>query len=654
MGRRLPVMTDIFISYARSTASQARQLADALRELGYEVWRDDELPAHRPYAEVIEERLAAARAVVVIWSAEAVKSEWVRSEADRARNERKLVQLTIDGATPPMPFDQIQCADLGNWRGDTDAPGWRKVTDSIKALVGAIAPAATLTVAPQRGVQPLLAVLPFDNLSADLELGYLSDGISEEILDTVARGSDVKVIARTSSFQFRGSDKSVRRIVAELKASHLLDGSVRQAGSRVRISAQLVDCATETPLWSDRFDRDLSDIFALQDEIAAAVAGALKRTFQARSEGRVEPAAFEAYRKGREVRHQAGAGSYAGVRASADLFQQAVDIDPNFARARGQLALDLANLARAGAADEPAALARKARSEAEAAIAMDPGLATPWVALSVLEPNAAYQRVEMLLERALQACPSDAQALAQRSRFLAVVGRFREAEPIAAEAVARDPLDAVAATYQGTLIYGLHGARAAVSFWDDAVDKWPTVVPVIVSAMNVAAVAHDLERARSLVSLARQHKLDGSAHVRNAIAFAEWTMTGDDSAPDALITTAERQLAEYGSARVDTLFFLCAYGRRDAAYGFVERSSFEHMRDPMGALQAGAYNPGMLFLRLDQGALIDDPRFVGLSAKLGLLDYWTATGHWPDAADDPTLSYNLRGEARRFVEAPGG
>lgn len=74
----------------------------------------------------------------------------------------------------------------------------------------------------------------------------------------------------------------------------------------------------------------------------------------------------------------------------------------------------------------------------------------------------------------------------------------------------------------------------------------------------------------------------------------------------------------------------------------------------MGALQAGAYNPGMLFLRLDQGALIDDPRFVGLSAKLGLLDYWTATGHWPDAADDPTLSYNLRGEARRFVEDPGG
>src|SRR5271169_6438829 len=100
-------MTDIFISYARSTEAQAKQVAEALRALGYGVWRDDELPAHRAYAEVIEERLKAARAVVVVWSTEAVKSQWVRSEADRAREDRKLVQLSVDGARPPMPFDQI-------------------------------------------------------------------------------------------------------------------------------------------------------------------------------------------------------------------------------------------------------------------------------------------------------------------------------------------------------------------------------------------------------------------------------------------------------------------------------------------------------------------------------------------------------------------
>ncbi len=133
-------MADIFISYARSTAVQAQQIADALRGLGYGVWRDDELPAHRAYAEVIEERLKAAKAVVVVWSAEAAKSEWVQSEADRARTDRKLVQLTVDGTPLPMPFGRIQCADLTGWTGDPDAAGWRKVVSSIDDLVGGAPP----------------------------------------------------------------------------------------------------------------------------------------------------------------------------------------------------------------------------------------------------------------------------------------------------------------------------------------------------------------------------------------------------------------------------------------------------------------------------------------------------------------------------------
>src|SRR5579863_6247447 len=129
-------MSDVFISYARSTESQAQLVSDALRALGYNIWRDDELPAHRAYTEVIEERLKAAKAVVVIWSAEAVKSHWVRAEADAAREAGTLVQLTIDGCNPPMPFNQIQCADMTGWSGDKNAAGWRKVVASIGDLAG--------------------------------------------------------------------------------------------------------------------------------------------------------------------------------------------------------------------------------------------------------------------------------------------------------------------------------------------------------------------------------------------------------------------------------------------------------------------------------------------------------------------------------------
>src|SRR5271157_1568110 len=129
-------MSDVFISYARSTAKQAQAVAAALRGLGYSVWIDDDLPAHRTYSRVIEEQMAAAKAAVVIWSADAVQSEWVLSEANRAREDRKLVQVTTDTARLPMPFDTIQCADLVGWTGEADAPGWRKVVASISELMG--------------------------------------------------------------------------------------------------------------------------------------------------------------------------------------------------------------------------------------------------------------------------------------------------------------------------------------------------------------------------------------------------------------------------------------------------------------------------------------------------------------------------------------
>src|SRR5260221_1916475 len=120
-------MSEVSTSYRRSTAREADAVARALRALGYSVWRDDELPAHISYADAIATELAGAYAAVVIWSAEAVRSQWVRSEADRARVDGKLVQITLGEASPPMPFDQIQCADLTGWRGGLDHAGWRKV-----------------------------------------------------------------------------------------------------------------------------------------------------------------------------------------------------------------------------------------------------------------------------------------------------------------------------------------------------------------------------------------------------------------------------------------------------------------------------------------------------------------------------------------------
>lgn len=129
-------MADIFLSYARPSLSDAMRVADCLRKAGYSVWYDESLPAHRAYTDVIAEQLDAASAVLVLWSTEAAASHWVRSEADRGRETGRLVQARLDDARLPMPFDQIQCADLRHWGGDCNRPGWKTVAVSIAVLTG--------------------------------------------------------------------------------------------------------------------------------------------------------------------------------------------------------------------------------------------------------------------------------------------------------------------------------------------------------------------------------------------------------------------------------------------------------------------------------------------------------------------------------------
>ena len=147
---------DIFLSYSRTQESHAREIGESLRALGYSVWRDDQLPPHRPYADVIEERLSLAKAVLVLWSKDAIKSEWVRSEADRGRQQGKLVQLAIEPVTLPMPFDQIQCADGA---GGAASPEWRKVLASLDELLGR-PPGEAVATSPAAGDRPRPNNLP--------------------------------------------------------------------------------------------------------------------------------------------------------------------------------------------------------------------------------------------------------------------------------------------------------------------------------------------------------------------------------------------------------------------------------------------------------------------------------------------------------------
>jgi adenylate cyclase len=393
-------MAQVFVSYARSDDDLAAAIAQGLRDAGYEVWRDDELPAHRSYADVIEERIRDAAAVVVLWSAEAAKSQWVRAEADSARSDRRLIQATLDGTVPPMPFNQIQCADLKGWDGERTSPGWKKLLASIDALAGPPGKAETRRESA-RAVS--VCVLPFQNMSGDVEQEYFSDGISEDITTDLSKVSALEVIARNTAFTFKGKSVNVCQVAKDLDVTHVLEGSVRKVGDRVRITAQLIDGRTGGHVWADRYDRDLTDIFTIQDEISKAIVAALKLKLlpeerkAIEQRGTQDPDAYNFYLLARQYWVTGNIGDQRREERVMRICSRAVEIDPYYARAWALLALAQSNLRymfRCQVDDGFAA--------AHSALTIDPGIAEAHIPLiRRLEDRRAYADADAEMEKAL-------------------------------------------------------------------------------------------------------------------------------------------------------------------------------------------------------------------------------------------------------------
>jgi adenylate cyclase len=471
-------MSEIFISYARSTAAKAQQIAEALRGLGYGVWRDDELPAHRDYSEVIEERLRAAKAVVVVWSSEAVASQWVRAEANRAREQHKLVQLTVDGALLPLPFDQIQCADLAGWSGDPGAAGWKKVADSIADLTRGVAPAPSAAqpkaAAPARRAS--ICVLPFVNMSGDPEQEYFSDGISEDIITDLSKVSALDVTARNTAFGFKGKTPNIKDVARDLGVSHVLEGSVRKAGNRVRITAQLIDGASGNHLWAERYDRDLTDIFALQDEISEAIVAALKLKLLPAEKQAIE-------RRGTE-----SAEAYDLYLAARSYWQTG-----NGGDSRQQEAIDRL---------------------CGRAVEIDPGYAEAWALRAVGQVNLRYMHGqsgdggEAALERALALNPDLAEARAIKARMLQDAGRKDDAEAEIAVALRLAP-ESFEVNYRAGHIYYTQGRLAeSVTYFEKAVALSETDIRTPPMLISCYVALGDAENARRIatIALARAEK----------------------------------------------------------------------------------------------------------------------------------------------------
>ncbi len=569
-------MTDVFISYSRSIEPQAARIAGALTALGYDTWRDDQLPAHKAYTDVTEEKLRAAKAVLVIWTVEAVKSQWVRAEAEVARLAGTLVQMSLDGAVPPLPFNQIQCADMKGWEGEEAAPGWRKVLASIADLTGGAEAKPHRPVPAARKLS--ICVLPFANMSGDPEQEYFSDGISEDVITDLSKVSALFVIARNTAFTFKAKSVKIPEVARELGVSHVLEGSVRRAGARVRITAQLIDGSTGGQVWAERYDRDLTDIFAMQDEISEAIVGALKLQLLPEEKAAIERRgtesveAYDLYLMARSFSLTGNQGDPRKEEALERLCRRAVEIDPGYAQAWALLASGQFNLHRGFG-----------RSGDGGQTALDHALA--------LNPNLAEAR-------------------AIKARMLSCAGRHGEAAAEIAVALRLDPESYEANNRAAAISYDQGQLEEAARYFEKVAALIETDAGAPFRLVSCYSALGDMENTQRAA--------------RIALARAEKIIAQDRS---------------NGFAMGVGVTALAALGERDRAKDWMDRARLidpdnllmrynfactlaTSLEDPEGALEmlgpALERDAGWLlravFTDPDLAALRDDPRFQAMVA----------------------------------------
>ena len=396
-------MADVFLSYARQDAGTARQFAEAFLASGFSVWWDDDLRSGETFDETIERALRDAKAVVVLWSPASVASRWVRAEATQADRNRTLVPVTIEDCQRPIIFELTHTADFTRWSGSRDDKAWQVLAADVRKLIDAqAAPRAAsvaagpvvATAAPRGPAKPGVVILPFVNMSGDPEQEYFSDGVTEDIITDLSRVSALAVASRNAAFSYKGKTVAPAQLARALKVTHVMEGSVRKSGNRVRITAQLLDAATDTQVWAERFDRTLDDIFAIQDEISKAIVTALKvRLLPAEKEALSQRSTTnaEAYELFLVARGFQRKGSERLKPVIIRICRRVVELDPGFANGWALMSVAEAEIAQRG--EEGYSIAG-ARAAAERAIAADPSVAEGHAALA-----EASMRGSMLLSK---------------------------------------------------------------------------------------------------------------------------------------------------------------------------------------------------------------------------------------------------------------
>jgi TolB-like protein len=447
-----------------------------------------------------------------------------------------------------------------------------------------------------------IAVLPFLDLSERRDQEYFSDGLSEELIELLGKTEGLQVIARTSSFYFKGKTEMLETIAEDLKVANVLEGSIRKSGNRLRVTAQLIRVATSEHIWSETFDRDLTDVFKVQDEIASAVVAALKlhllstESPAARDElrtGNIE--AYNQYLRGKESYNH---GDQDGYQRAVKAFSAATALDPGYAAAYAGLAL--AQFWLADAISDIAGY-ESALAAADKAVALAPGLAAGYAARGFV--RAAYRfeisGAQADLDRAVALRPGDADVLHRSAVVLATVGNLRAAIARERNALALDPLSAEICMRLAFFLVADQQFALARPLYEKSLTIAPNSVRARYNLGNL-----DLLENRPVQALASFRQTEIQVWRLTGQARAEYSLGHADASRRIL----DQLIAQHAKTDPSTIATVYAWrGEKDQAFKWAERAYAQR-------------DTGLDWIKIDPvfHSLRSDPRYKALMRKMDL------------------------------------
>ncbi len=532
----------------------------------------------------------------------AVIANRLSSSAPSPRAFRELVPEAVDAAVKKamanLPADRFTTAGQFAEALGTSA--------TVAIAVGAAQAMVQEVAAATKSV----AVLPFENMSTDPENEYFSDGITDDIIAQLSKISALKVISRTSSMQYKKTTKKITTIAEELGVGSILEGSVRKAGPRVRIVAHLVDPKTEKHLWGDTFDRQLTDIFEVQSEVAQQITGALSVALSPEEKQRVEKKATgdaDAYNLYLLGRFHANKWSGEDVQKGIEHFQQAIAKDPGYAVAYAGLADAYELLSIGFGSKPPVEYLAQARAMALKALEMDDTLAEAHTSLAYARwlGDLDWSGAERGFKRALELKSSYVMAHEWYAEYLAALGRHDEAQAEIKRAQQLDPLSVPVNRAVGWILY--FGRR-----YDESIEelrKTLSMNPEFLGArmvlwwVYVAKGAYD----EAIADIRQQVERPGMRTVKKLMLGYACATSGNREEANGILWELEPKLAGENRLALLSALLFTALDMKDRAFQELHRAY--ELREP-----------GLLFLKVAPwfDPLRSDPRYGALAEKLGL------------------------------------